>query len=49
MFRVSHKSVVGVFQGCDCRSVMTAELEEIKEMFRVVSDVCEVDRNIFVF
>lgn len=28
---------------------MTAELEGIKEMFRVVSDVCEVDRNIFVF
>ena len=50
VFWVCNECVVAVFQGCDCRCVLSARLEKLEEVFGVVSDVvCEIGSNVFAF
>ena len=50
LFWVCNVCVIVVFQGSDGRCVLSARLEELVEMFSVVSDiVCEVCGNMFAF
>ena len=50
VFWVCNNCVVVVFQGSDCRCVLSARLEELEKVFGVVSDVvCEVGSDVILF